>query len=524
MRLARRAAVRFIIAVTFAAGCSQPVAASAVDATADVTVADELGADAIVAWQTNADAALETLLIRYWTPSSAYLGAVAPSNGSLTQYWTFAQAFDAVIDGVSRTGGARFAGWIETLYLGQDAKGWSRDYYDDENWMALALLRAYAIEHDAKYLQRATSLYADIEAAWDTTCCGPHPGGIWWDRAHTQKATAANAGPVITGVRLAAATGDASYLAFATRVYAYWRTSMIDPTTYAVIDHVAPGGQLTRYKLTYNEGLMIGAAVALYNATHDAKYLDDADHIAGYMLAHETVLADGEPVLFDGANAGCSGDCQQFKGIGFRYLQTLAAVEPARADYALTLASSARAIWTHARGASGLFAADWAGPSTVASSIDADSSATMALNLYAQSLGGYIPEPGARYEAEDGVVHAIGLENTQAGFDGWAYLAGWHADGQWIDFRVDVASAGHYQMRMHYAAGAGAAARLIYINGANVVAAQPFASSGSWSAWSIATAAITLPAGKSTISVIYNTSLGSKNYLNLDWIELEPHP
>jgi hypothetical protein len=30
-----------------------------------------------------------------------------------------------------------------------------------------------------------------------------------------------------------------------------------------------------------------------------------------------------------------------------------------------------------------------------------------------------------------------------------------------------------------------------------------------------------LPAGASTISLIYNSSLGSKNYLNLDWIDVQ---
>ena len=73
--------------------------------------------------------------------------------------------------------------------------------------MALALIRAHALTGTQKYLDRATSLYADIKAAWNTTCCGPTPGGLWWDRPHTQKATAANAGAVITAMRL----GDVAF-------------------------------------------------------------------------------------------------------------------------------------------------------------------------------------------------------------------------------------------------------------------------------------------------------------------------
>jgi hypothetical protein len=156
----------------------------------------------------------------------------------------------------------------------------------------------------------------------------------------------------------------------------------------------------------------------------------------------------------------------------------------------------------------------------VTSTIDADSSATMALNLYATSLGPYT-ESSSHYQAEDGVVHGIGLEATRAGFDGWAYLAGWNANGQWVDFHVTVASAGTYHLTVRYAAGAGNAKRLIYINGANAIAAQSFPSTTDWDTWSTVGTNVTLPAGASTISIIYNGGLGSTNYLNLDWIDLQ---
>ena len=465
-------------------------------------------------WHDRADSALAAMLIKFWSPSAAYLEATAPTNGSVTGYWTFAQALDAIEDGVARTGGARYAGWIEALYLVQDKIGWSRDFYDDENWMTLALIRAYDLEHQPKYLDEAKTLYADIEAAWDTTCCGAHPGGIWWDRPHTQKATAANAGPVIAGVQLAARTGDSSYLSFAEKAYAYWFANMVDPTTFAVSDHVLPSGGVVKYNFTYNEGLVIGASVALYGATQNATYLDDANHVAGHVLAAQ--VKNG--VLSDGTNTSCGGDCQQFKGIGFRYLSQLQAIAP-DARYAAVLDASAQAIWNDARASSNIFATDWAGPTVTATSIDADSSATMALNIYA--TGPYTPTSTHR-EAEDGVVHAIGLEASHAGFSGWGYLAGWNGDGQWVDFAVSVPSAGAYTLKARYAAGAGDAARLVYINGANAVATQTFVSTGSWDTWATASIPIELPAGDSTISIIFNSSLSSTNFLNLDWIDVSP--
>jgi predicted alpha-1,6-mannanase (GH76 family) len=482
---------------------------------ADAAASPDGGVDAAL-WHGRADAALASLLVDYWTPG--YLAADSPSTGANTGYWTFAQGYDAVLDGVQRTDGAHYAGWIEGLYLAQNAQGWTSGFYDDENWMTLALIRAYDLGGDPKYLDHAKTLYAEIEAAWDTTCCGAHPGGIWWDKhvPHSQKATASNAGPVIAGVRLAAHTGDAHYLQFAQQVYAYWRTYMVDPTTFAVTDHITTGGTLVKYRFTYNEGLMIGAAVELYGATHDPMYLADAHAIAGYMVTAET----RNGVLFDGDDTHCGGDCAQFKGIGFRYLAQLQAVDP-QPDVAAVLATSAQAIWDDARGSDDLFAADWRGPTQSTVILNAQSSAAMALSIYARSLGP-APAGDGSYQAEDGVLHAIGLERAHAGYGGWGYLAAWNHDGQWVDFHVNVATAGSYMLTLRYAAGAGNASRLVYVNGANAIANQSFASTGSWNTWSTVTVPVTLPAGASTISIIYNSSQGSSNYLNLDAITLAP--
>ncbi len=164
-----------------------------------------------------ADASLERMITGFWNETSQYFDATEPANGRLTGYWTFAQAFDAVLDGVERTTGRKYFTYIETLYAAQNARGWSSPYYDDESWMVLALLRAFDMTAERAYLDRALTLYQDIAAAWDSTSVAP--GGIWWNRTHTQKATASNAGPVIAGARLTARTGDAAHLAFARKVY-----------------------------------------------------------------------------------------------------------------------------------------------------------------------------------------------------------------------------------------------------------------------------------------------------------------
>jgi predicted alpha-1,6-mannanase (GH76 family) len=493
---------------------------------ADSGVDAEADAAYVAALQDQSAQALQNLLLSYWSGPQSYM-VDTPGGPTLAGYWIFAQTFDALLDGVERTGGEHYKGLVETFFESQMAIGFSRTYYDDENWMTLALMRAYDLTGDAAYLTQATTLYADIMNGWDTTCCGATPGGIWWDKAHTEKATAANAGPVIAGVRLSERTNDPSYLAFAKQVYSFWTTNMIDPSTHQVIDHIDSNGTLVRYKFTYNEGLVLGASAELFRVTQDPQYTTLAAGVEGFMLASETKASAAGTVLTDGTNTSCTGDCAEFKGIGYRYLASLYGQTQDPSALAL-LTSSGTAIWQLARApASTLFATDWAGPSMPSPTLEADSSATMALSIFAELAGAYVSDGSLAagiLQAEEGTLHSVGLEALHAGFDGWGYIAGWNADGQWVDFHYDAAAAGNYTLTLRYAAGAGDASRLLFVNGQNAVPNQAFASTGSWETYASVVATVPLVSGSNTISVIYNSSLGSTNFINLDQLQVQAAP
>jgi predicted alpha-1,6-mannanase (GH76 family) len=292
-------------------------------------------------YHNRADSALQSFLVKFFNGGQQYLRHNFPDTGQLTGYWTYANGWDAMLDGVERTGGQQYSGLIETLWLGQEERGWLVQHYDDEAWMAMALIRAYDLTGDSKYLSKAQDLFADIQLGWDTTCCGGTPGGIWWDKAHTQKATASNAGPVIAGVRLYGRTGNAAYLAFAQNVYSYWWANMVNFSTYQIADHIEPNGNKIWWKFTYNEGLMIGASVELYEATGTPSYLSNAHNIANFMISNEVVSTSYGNVLFDGTNSGCGGDCHEFKGPGFRYLHRLYQKDTSKTQYFIVLKASA---------------------------------------------------------------------------------------------------------------------------------------------------------------------------------------
>ena len=147
----------------------------------------------------------------------------------------------------------------------------------------------------------------------------------------------------------------------------------------------------------------------------------------------------------------------------------------------------------------------------------------MTLSAVAVLAGSAPPDPAGVYEAEESVLHSVGLEALHGAFDGWGYVAGWNADGQWIDFLVPASSAGSYDLTFRYAAGAGDASRLVYVNGTNAVANQAFASTGTWDTYGTVAVTVQLAAGSNTVSLIFNGSLGSTNYLNLDRLTVEPH-
>ncbi len=492
-------------------GCAPPATPTESDVAGDTSITD-------ATWHARADAATASLLLHFWRGSDSYLTATN-ARDSDAQYWNFAETFESLLDTVERNHGARFAGWPAALAAAQRSRGFSRNWYDDENWMTLALLRAYDLTGDESLLDEAKTLYADIEAGWDTSCCGSAPGGIWWDRAHTQKATAANAGPVIAGVRLAARTGDTSTLAFAQKVYAYWRAHMTDATTGEVFDHELPTGAAVKWNFTYNEALMIGAALALYDATGDAGALADAQRYASFMLAHQTRATASGDVLYDGTNASCGGDCAQFKGIGARFLAALDEAAPSTPVHEL-LAGSAGAIWNTARASDGRFATDWIEAPTATTLVAAQASAVAGLNAYAARLTPAAPPAAGVYEAEDFTLSGIGLEAAHAGFSGWGYLAGWQGNGQKATFSVERSAAGSATLVFHYAAEESkAAVRTLQVDGKSV-GAMTFPSTGSWDKWATAQHTLTLPAGRSTITIAFDGS--SASYLNLDRVTLSP--
>jgi predicted alpha-1,6-mannanase (GH76 family) len=460
--------------------------------------------------QTRADEALSALMLNFWPALRA---------NTTTYDWMYAHYWDAVLDATERRGPNAFSGTARMFYELQNQRGWLDGFYDDEDWITLALLHAYKATGDATYLDQAKVVFADIMNAWDTTCCGSHPGGIWWEKPTIDKVTAVNAGAVISGSRLYEATQDESYLAFATKVYGYWSTYMVDATSGHVYDDIDNAGTInTAWSFTYNEGLFIGAIVELAQATGDTSNMPLAHKVAGYMMSQEIETTALGTILSDGQ---CSGDGEMFKGIGMRYLRELYAADTTHTEYRDFLQRSADAAWTLARDpSSGDISCDWAGPFDATTGVVGSlGSAAVGLAAAAEALGPGAARPALQYEAEEGDLHGVGFEATYAGFSGWGYLAGWNGDGQSVDLLVDVPATGRYELAFRYAT-VESATRSLSVNGQLIDPSLAFASTGAYTSYATVTPVVTLAEGKSTITIAFATAQASSGYLNLDRAQL----
>ena len=87
---------------------------------------------------------------------------------------------DAVIDAYLRSGNAVYSRLFDQWYesIKKKANGsYFNDFYDDEEWVCLTMLRLYECTKAQKYLDTTQALWDDIKQAWNTNYGS---GGMAW--------------------------------------------------------------------------------------------------------------------------------------------------------------------------------------------------------------------------------------------------------------------------------------------------------------------------------------------------------
>ncbi|MGH9093001.1 MAG: glycoside hydrolase family 76 protein [Acidimicrobiales bacterium] len=172
---------------------------------------------------------------------------------------------------------------------------------DDSLWMGLALTWGYGRSGSPTLLRRAEDVFALARRDWD-----PRHGGVYWEEhapgaTDEAKSVVSNAPAVILGVQLYQRTHRRTYLTWSERIFDWLRAHLVNPATGLYEDSVDDATRpatvgATTY--TYNQGVMVGAMVAL-SRVDPARYpLADAVRLAvramAYFAGHGTY---GQPAF-----------------------------------------------------------------------------------------------------------------------------------------------------------------------------------------------------------------------------------
>ncbi|HTR89896.1 MAG TPA: glycoside hydrolase family 76 protein [Solirubrobacteraceae bacterium] len=215
-------------------------------------------------------------------------------------------------------------------------------YYDDNEWVAIELLRIYELTHNSDALGSAEAIMAFVMAGWDTEPELACPGGIPFSNSseNTERNTVTDGPAAELAVKLYQLTANPQYLTFAQTAYEWVRACLLGPNgLYA--DHIGAQGKVAQTYWSYNQGSMIGAGVLLYQATHNAAYLYQARQAARAGLAYFTPERLAQEIPF-------------FPSVYFRNLLYLDSVTHDPPGPSLPQAYVNYA-WQHLRLSSGLF-------------------------------------------------------------------------------------------------------------------------------------------------------------------------
>jgi glycosyl hydrolase family 76 len=173
-------------------------------------------------------------------------------------------------------------------------------YYDDNEWVALELVRLYKHTHESQLLQRAEQVMAFVMAAWQANPRLACPGGIPFSDSpdNIDRNTITDAPAAELGVQLYWISHNIAYLRFAEGAYQWVRTCLLEPNgLYA--DHIRNDGMVVDDLWSYTQGAMIGAGTMLYQATHNGAFLAQARATAKLALAYFTLpRLEGESAFF----------------------------------------------------------------------------------------------------------------------------------------------------------------------------------------------------------------------------------
>ncbi len=154
-------------------------------------------------------------------------------------------------------------------------------YYDDNEWIGITALDAYARKKQQPDLQLGKMMYDFIMSGHDQVL----GGGVYWkEGAASSKNTCSNGPAVLVALQLYQATKNKEYLDTALKLF-NWTNEKLQAPSKLYYDNIrTKDGSISKPILSYNTGAMLQSNVYLYECTGNKKYLKEANAIADSSL------------------------------------------------------------------------------------------------------------------------------------------------------------------------------------------------------------------------------------------------
>ena len=212
------------------------------------------------------------------------------------------------------------------------------DWNDDLEWAIIALAHGYQITGNTAYLNAAIQNW---NAVWNRGWSSDLGGGIWEKDTGTSKVVLSNAPFIIGGCMLYRATGDSTILTKCQQAYTWMRANCFNTSTGGLIEGISADGSVLGSSTpgnSYNSGIFLQAADALYQVTGTSSYMSDAQLCINHIVNANSIMTEDHP------NNGPFGSEEFFRG-----LSLFARVHNLWGTYYPWLQANAQAAWNHRR-------------------------------------------------------------------------------------------------------------------------------------------------------------------------------
>ena len=217
------------------------------------------------------------------------------------------------------------------------------DGNDDDLWAVIASLHVYRINRSPALLNFSVATFSRLTSNYWDEACG---GGMWWDHQRTYKNAITNELLLYAATMLHRATNDPVYSAWAHKEWTWFRNAGLIDHRNLVNDGLSAACKNNNgIPYTYNQGVILGGLVNLYEIEGDSSYIDVALSIAQAMVSHLNVAG-----ILQESTPSLNQDGQAFKGIFVYYLGDLVPyARDSRVRDTLThfLNQNADYVWSH---------------------------------------------------------------------------------------------------------------------------------------------------------------------------------